>query len=112
MPASISWPADTGRLYGGIVPVAAATANAKPFPIETAPRKAVAVALKAANLIGDGLYGVDVKEVNGDFYVIEVNDNPNLDAGIEDGILREELYLRVMRSFLQRIEQQKAPSYG
>lgn len=78
------------------------------FPVETAPRKAVAVALKAANLIGDGLYGVDVKESDGRFYIIEVNDNPNLDSGVEDAVLREELYRRIMESFIRRIEANKS----
>lgn len=77
-------------------------------PVELAPRKAVAIALKAANLIGDGLYGVDVKESGGKFYVIEVNDNPNLESGVEDSILRDELYRRVMEVFLRRIEEKKA----
>ena len=77
------------------------------LPVETAPRKAVSVALKAANLIGNGLYGVDVKESDGQFYVIEVNDNPNLDSGIEDAVLRDELYRRIMESFTRRIEVQK-----
>ncbi len=65
-------------------------------------------ALKAANLIGDGLYGVDVKESNKKFYVIEVNDNPNIDAGVEDAVLRDELYNRIMEVFLDRIERSKA----
>jgi glutathione synthase/RimK-type ligase-like ATP-grasp enzyme len=81
------------------------------LPIEMVPRKAVALALKAANLMGNGLYGVDVKECHGKFFVIEVNDNPNLDAGVEDAVLREDLYLRIMSVFLQRIEKLKAPSY-
>jgi glutathione synthase/RimK-type ligase-like ATP-grasp enzyme len=51
---------------------------------------------------------VDVKQSGDNFYVIEVNDNPNLDAGIEDAILREELYRRVMSVFLARIEQRKS----
>jgi len=80
----------------------------KTIPVELAPRKAVALALKAANLIGNGLYGVDVKESAGHFYIIEVNDNPNLDAGYEDQILRDDLYRRVMEVFLKRIEQRKS----
>lgn len=80
------------------------------FPVETAPRKAVATAVKAANLIGNGLYGVDVKEVDGQFYVIEVNDNPNLDSGVEDAVLREELYRRIMESFVRRIEASRQTS--
>lgn len=78
------------------------------LPIELAPRRAVQVALKAANLIGDGLYGVDVKESDGKFYVIEVNDNPSIDNKYEDAILKDEIYRRIMSVFLKRIEQRKA----
>lgn len=77
-------------------------------PVELAPRKAVAVALKSANLIGDGLYGVDIKQAGDKFNVIEVNDNPSIDSGVEDVVLRDELYRRIMGVFLARIEQRKA----
>ena len=40
--------------------------------------------------------------------VIEVNDNPSLDAGCEDEILRDDLYRRIMEVFLRRIESKKA----
>ncbi|MEZ6097038.1 MAG: RimK family protein [Pirellulaceae bacterium] len=82
--------------------------RAETVPVELAPQRAVQTALKAANLIGSGLYGVDIKESNGKFYVIEVNDNPNIDAGVEDRILKDELYLRIMSVFLRRIEQKKS----
>ena len=78
------------------------------LPVELAPRRAVQVALKAANLIGDGLYGVDVKESDGKFYIIEVNDNPSLDSKYEDAVLKDDLYRRIMSVFLKRIEQAKA----
>ena len=68
-----------------------ATATARPpygryetLPVGARAAASVRTALKAANLIGDGLYGVDLKQSDGKFYVIEVNDNPNLDAGFED----------------------------
>ncbi len=82
--------------------------NFETLPVELAPRKAVRLALKAADLIGDGLYGVDIKQSGDKFYVIEVNDNPSIDAGIEDEVLRDELYRRIMAVFLARIEQKKA----
>ena len=41
-------------------------------------------ALEAANSIGKSLYGIDIKEVDNEYFVIEVNDNPNIDAGRED----------------------------
>jgi glutathione synthase/RimK-type ligase-like ATP-grasp enzyme len=72
-----------------------------------APRRVISTALKAANLIGDGLYGVDLKQVGGRCYVIEVNDNPNIDAGFEDEVLRDELYDRIIDVILDRIEQKK-----
>ncbi|MCA9061974.1 MAG: RimK family protein [Planctomycetaceae bacterium] len=78
------------------------------LPVELAPPKAVKAALKAANLIGDGLYGVDVKESNGRFVVIEVNDNPNINAGVEDAVLKDELYRRLMDVFVRRMEQKRA----
>jgi glutathione synthase/RimK-type ligase-like ATP-grasp enzyme len=76
--------------------------------VERAPPKAVRAALRAANLIGDSLYGVDVKQSMEKFYVIEVNDNPSIDAGVEDLVLKDELYRRIMGVFLSRIERHKA----
>ncbi len=78
--------------------------NVDTLPVEMAPRNVTQMALKAANLIGPGLYGVDLKVIDGKSYVVEVNDNPNLDAGVEDEVLRERLYERVMEVFRKRIE--------
>jgi glutathione synthase/RimK-type ligase-like ATP-grasp enzyme len=77
------------------------------LPVEHAPGPVIRAALRAAGLIGDGLYGVDLKQVGKSIYVIEVNDNPNIDAGIEDAVLKEELYLRIMRVLLRRLERRK-----
>jgi glutathione synthase/RimK-type ligase-like ATP-grasp enzyme len=77
--------------------------RAETLPVEQAPTRVVKTALQAANHIGRGLYGVDLKEVGGKVYMIEVNDNPNVDAGFEDAVLGDELYLRVMRTFLGRV---------
>jgi glutathione synthase/RimK-type ligase-like ATP-grasp enzyme len=75
--------------------------------VAEAPEEVVKLALKAANLIGDGLYGVDIKQVGNRCYVIEVNDNPNVDAGNEDGVLKDALYREIMGSFVRRIEARK-----
>lgn len=76
-------------------------------PVDEAPDEVVKIALKSANLIGDGFYGVDVKQVDNRCYVIEVNDNPSVDAGNEDGVLKDALYREVMGVFLKRIEARK-----
>ncbi|HUL94068.1 MAG TPA: RimK family protein [Burkholderiales bacterium] len=68
------------------------------------PKKVVKLGLRAANLIGDGFYGVDIKEAGGGCCVIEVNDNPNVDAGNEDGVLEDALYRAVMELFVHRIQ--------
>jgi glutathione synthase/RimK-type ligase-like ATP-grasp enzyme len=36
--------------------------------------------------------------------VIEVNDNPNIDSGVEDQYLGDELYRLIMSEFLRRLE--------
>jgi glutathione synthase/RimK-type ligase-like ATP-grasp enzyme len=68
------------------------------------PRRVLQAALKAASVVGTGLYGIDVKEVDGRAYVLEVNDNPSLDHGVEDHYLGEELYMQIMAEFLRRME--------
>jgi glutathione synthase/RimK-type ligase-like ATP-grasp enzyme len=77
------------------------------FAIDDAPKYIVQTALKSANLIGDGLYGVDVKEVGKKCFVMEVNENPNIEAGYEDTVLKDALYEAVMKVFMARIEQRK-----
>ncbi len=73
------------------------------LPLDDAPAQVIKLALKAANLIGDGFYGVDLKAMGRGYCVIEVNDNPNVDAGNEDGVLKDALYLEVMTVFARRM---------
>lgn len=73
------------------------------MPLHTVPDGVIKTALKCTRLIGDSLYGVDIKSQGDKYYVIEVNDNPSIDFGIEDEILGEALYEQVMNVFLQRI---------
>jgi len=79
------------------------------LPVEMVPPLVLRTAIKAANLIGTSFYGVDLKEVAGIPRVIEVNDNPSIDSGVEDAMIKDELYRRVAETFLRRIEQRKAP---
>ena len=48
------------------------------------PPHVIRLGIDAANAIGNGLYGVDIKNNNGDAYVIEVNDNPSIESGEDD----------------------------
>jgi glutathione synthase/RimK-type ligase-like ATP-grasp enzyme len=51
---------------------------------EKVPPHVIRLGIDAANAIGRGLYGVDIKNNNGDAYVIEVNDNPSIESGEDD----------------------------
>lgn len=84
--------------------------NADTVAVSEIPKKVLKNALKAANLIGNGLYGVDLKEIDGNVYVIEVNDNPSIDSGIEDAFLRDGLYGEIMKEILYRVEKKKEKS--
>lgn len=75
--------------------------------VDQAPLGLIRTALKATALIGRSLYGVDMKEVDGKYYVIEINDNPNIDSGIEDKILKDKLYTTIMETFLNKIKADK-----
>ncbi len=93
----IHWDATGGREVG----------HFETLRVEDAPPRVVRTAVRAARLVGDGFYGVDLKEVGRQAAVIEVNDNPNVDAGIEDWALKVDLYARVMAVFRARIERKR-----
>jgi glutathione synthase/RimK-type ligase-like ATP-grasp enzyme len=86
-----------GRSYG----------RSECVPVYQAPSKVIRTALRAAGLIGDGFYGVDLKTQGSQCYVIEINDNPSIEAGFEDAILKDDLYIQIMDVFLRRIEARK-----
>lgn len=71
--------------------------------IGEAPEQVINMAVRAANLIGRGLYGADLKQVGDRIYLIEVNINPNIDVGNEDRVLGEALYREVLGVFARRI---------
>ncbi len=76
--------------------------------VEDAPRAVVQLALDAARPLGDGLFGVDLKQAGKRVVVIEVNDNPSIDAGYEDKVLGAGLYEAIMAEFAERIERRRS----
>jgi glutathione synthase/RimK-type ligase-like ATP-grasp enzyme len=75
------------------------------IPTFEAPKAVLDAALKASAIIGNGLYGVDLKQKGSHVYVIEVNDNPSIEHGVEDLYLGDELYMMIMQEFVNRLEQ-------
>jgi glutathione synthase/RimK-type ligase-like ATP-grasp enzyme len=75
------------------------------FDLDQAPRELMDIATRAARPIGEGFYGVDVKQTDQGFVVMEVNDNPNLEHGIEDQVGKDEIWIKILRWFIERFEQ-------
>ena len=90
----VNWQGEEGSMYGE---------NAT-LPIEEVPKNILRLAVRAANLIGDGLYGVDLKQIGKKVFVIEINDNPSIEYGAEDIIAKDQLYLTIMKSLRDRID--------
>ncbi len=68
-----------------------------------APPAVIDTGLRAAQLIGDGLYGVDLKETESGLYVVEVNDNPNIVHGVEDQAEKDQVWIELTRWFIDRL---------
>ena len=75
------------------------------FDLEDAPREVIDIAVRAAKPIGEGFYGVDLKQTDSGIVVMEVNDNPNLEHGIEDTVGKDEIWIRLLKWFTDRFEQ-------
>jgi glutathione synthase/RimK-type ligase-like ATP-grasp enzyme len=69
-----------------------------------APPAVIDTGLRAAQLIGDGLYGVDLKETEDGIFVVEVNDNPNIDHGVEDRAEKDQVWIELTRWFIDRLQ--------
>lgn len=54
------------------------------IPVSEANPELIRVAIAAGAAIGNGLYGVDLKQTDDGFVVIEVNDNPTINQDEED----------------------------
>jgi glutathione synthase/RimK-type ligase-like ATP-grasp enzyme len=76
------------------------------FKLTETPEHVIDVAVRAARCIGDGLYGVDLKETSEGVFVIEVNDNPNLEHGVEDSGEKDEVWMKLTQWFIDRLERQ------
>ena len=74
------------------------------IPLGEAPPAVIDIGLRAANLIGDGLYGVDIKETPDGIFVVEVNDNPNIEHGVEDQAEKDQVWIELTRWFTDRLD--------
>jgi glutathione synthase/RimK-type ligase-like ATP-grasp enzyme len=68
-----------------------------------APPAVLDIGVRAAQLIGDGLYGVDIKETPNGMFVVEINDNPNIEHGVEDAGEKDQVWAALTEWFTDRI---------
>ncbi len=92
---------DSGKVIEG---------GSETLAVADAPPQVIALAENAARLIGDGLYGVDIKENERGAFIIEINDNPNLESGVEGAVLKDGLWTAIIRWFSERLEARMARS--
>ncbi len=71
--------------------------------LEDVPETVLSTAVRASLVIGQGLYGVDLKLIDGQARIIEVNDNPNIDFGVEDLLAGQSVYNAIMELLRARI---------
>ncbi|MEI2741914.1 MAG: RimK family protein [Candidatus Competibacter sp.] len=81
--------------------------DSKTFQVADAPEIVVKTALKAAGLIGNGFYGVDLKQTTKGVVVIEINDNPSIDHGVEDALLKDQLYRTIIEDLVWRLDRKR-----
>lgn len=79
--------------------------RAEAVRISDTPAHVIRAAVDSAKLVGDGLYGVDLKENASGVFVIEINDNPNIDVGVEDAMLGDALYHQLLGHLLRTYEE-------
>lgn len=78
--------------------------EAAAVPLQNVPAGVIETAQRAARLVGDGLYGVDLKQQGARTCAIEVNANPDIDSECEAALPASRVWLRLADWFAQRFQ--------
>ncbi|MEX2297337.1 MAG: hypothetical protein WD715_07985 [Dongiaceae bacterium] len=76
--------------------------RAEAVTLDAVPSPVVKAAVDAAAAIGAGLYGVDVKATANGVCVLEVNDNPDIDHGVEAALGPDRVYGTIIETLASR----------
>ncbi|WP_121667945.1 RimK family protein [Mesonia aquimarina] len=79
--------------------------NADCMAIEDVPKEIIDIAIKTTKIMGKGLFGIDIKQIDGQALVIEINDNPNIDAGVEDRHYGDQVYTTIIEALINRLNE-------
>lgn len=80
------------------------------IPLKDVPGCVLETALKASALVGNGLYGVDLKEKDGSCVVIEINDCMDIDMPFEITEDDDSALIKIFEVFKKRITEKRKPS--
>jgi glutathione synthase/RimK-type ligase-like ATP-grasp enzyme len=72
-------------------------------PLEEVPSAVIETARRASGLLGEGLYGVDIKQRGARTYVIEVNDNPDIDSDLEAALSGAPVWPKLAEWFARNV---------
>lgn len=76
--------------------------RAEPVALDAVPPPVVNAAIEAAAAIGTGLYGIDLKATGSGACVLEVNDNPDIDHGVEAALEPDRVYGTIIETLASR----------
>jgi glutathione synthase/RimK-type ligase-like ATP-grasp enzyme len=80
--------------------------------LRDAPPKLLRFAEQVSSLVGNGLYGLDIKEYRGAYRLIEVNDNPNIDD-LEASIPEDNVWAEIASFFATKLRaKREIPDYA
>jgi len=68
--------------------------------LHSVPLNVIATVEKCYPMLDEGLYGLDIKETPEGCYVIEINDNCNIDAEVEDSMEGDKIYDKIISFFV------------
>ncbi len=70
-----------------------------PVPRECISSELKEISINLSRCVGDGLYGLDVKETKDGYKVIEINDNPSIYHGYEDTVDKD-IYEKIINALV------------
>jgi glutathione synthase/RimK-type ligase-like ATP-grasp enzyme len=77
--------------------------------LKLVPSEIVTVAVKATEVIGQGFYGVDIKETGAGIMIMEINDNPDLNSGYELAAEGTKVWQHIIDWFVNRAPSPAVP---
>lgn len=77
----------------------------EPWKVDEIPVEVTVAAFKVSDILGPGLYALDIFEKKNKIYIMDIFDNPDINAGKEDQIQPNNMYMNIIRHIYKRCNQ-------